>query len=49
MQDTCWEVESYPFAEKQSVYSTAAADWARITWFGLVSLFNGKSTLLEEQ
>ena len=27
-QDTRWEGRSYPFAEGQSVYSTAPADWA---------------------
>ena len=30
IQDTCWRWGSYPSAEKQSVYSTAPADWAII-------------------
>ena len=25
--------ESYPFAMKQSVYSTAPADWAKNSWY----------------
>ena len=29
MQDIYWRRRSYPFAEMQSVYSTAPADWAR--------------------
>ena len=29
-QDTRWGEGSYPSAEKQSVYSTAPADWAKV-------------------
>ena len=39
---------SYPPGEMQPVYSTAAVNWAVVLiddWFGLVSLFNGISTL----
>ena len=30
IQDTRWGMESYPSAEKQSVYSTAPPDWASL-------------------
>ena len=48
MQDTRW-VGSYPSAEKQSVYFTAPADWARFGWvlwhINHCKLFNAKSSL----
>ena len=42
--------ESYPSAERQSVYSTAPADWANGTWWWLVShQYNNLTTSIVEK